>query len=51
MPKNYGKDYKITSVKHYINKYKKNLSKICKIFECSIISLKKWINRYINDNQ
>ena len=38
MPKHYSEDYKITAVKHYINK-SKNLSKTCKIFECSRISL------------
>jgi len=39
MPKHHSEDYKITAVKHYINK-SKNLSKTCKIFECSRISLK-----------
>ena len=28
-------DYKITAVKHYVIK-SKNLSKTCKIFECSV---------------
>ena len=45
MPKHHSEDYKITAVKHYINK-SKNLSKTCKIFECSRISLKRWVNRY-----
>ena len=45
MPKHHSEDYKITAVKHYVNK-SKNLSKTCKIFECSRISLKRWVNRY-----
>ncbi len=42
MPKHHSEDYKITAVKHYVNK-SKNLSKTCKIFECSRISLKRWL--------
>jgi len=46
MTKHHSEDYKITAVKHYINK-SKNLSKTCKIFECSKISLKRGgVNRY-----
>ena len=48
MPKHHSEDYKITAVKHYVNK-SKNLSKSCKIFECSRISLKRWVNRYKKD--
>ena len=48
MPKHHSEDYKITAVKHFINK-SKNLSKTCKIFECSRISLKRWVNRYKKD--
>ena len=48
MPKHYSEYYKITSVKHYINK-SKNLSETCKIVECSRISLKRWINRFISN--
>ena len=48
MPKHHSEDYKITAVKHYVNK-SKNLSKTCKIFECSRISLKRWVNRYKKD--
>ena len=36
MPKHHSEDYKITAIKHYVNK-SKNLSKTCKIFECSRI--------------
>ena len=50
MPKHHSEDYKITAVKHYVNK-SKNLSKTCKIFECSRISLKRWVNRYKRINQ
>ena len=45
MAEHHSEDYKITAVKHYVNK-SKNLSKTCKIFECSRISLKRWVNRY-----
>ena len=48
MPKHHSEDYKITAVKHFVNK-SKNLSKTCKIFECSRISLKRWVNRYKKD--
>ena len=48
MAKHHSEDYKITAVKHYVNK-SKNLSKTCKIFECSRISLKRWVNRYKKD--
>ena len=48
MPKHYSEDYKINSVKHYVN-ISKNLSKTCEIYECSRISLKRWVNRYKKD--
>ena len=48
MPKHHSEDYKITAVKHYVNK-SKNLSKTCKIFECSRISLKNGFKTYLVD--
>ena len=48
MPKHHSEDYKITAVKHYINK-SKNLSKTCKIFRCSERSLMRWVKKYQTD--
>ena len=49
MQKHHTEDYKISAVKHYLNK-SHNLTKTCNEFDCSRISLKRWINRY-NDEQ
>ena len=49
MPKHHTEDYKTSAVKHYLNK-SHNLTKTCNEFDCSRISLKRWINRY-NDEQ
>ena len=46
MTKHHSEDYKISAVKHYINK-SKNLTKTAEIFGCSRISLKRWVDRYI----
>jgi len=40
MPKHHSEDYKISAVKHYLNKTK-NLTKTCEEFDCSRISLKR----------
>jgi transposase-like protein len=50
MPKHHTEDYKISAVKHYINKTK-NLTKTCKEFDCSRISLKRWVGRYLTANE
>ena len=34
--------------KHYLNKTK-NLTKTCEEFDCSRISLKRWVNKYEKD--
>jgi len=47
MPKHHSEDYKISAVKHYLNKTK-NLTKTSKEFECSRTSLKRWIEQYTN---
>lgn len=49
MPKHHTEDYKISAVKHNLNK-SHNLTKTCYEFDCSRISLKRWVNRY-NDEQ
>ena len=38
-------DYKINAVKHYLNKTK-NFTKTCFEFNCSRMSLKRWVDRY-----
>ena len=48
MVKQHNKDYKISAVKHYLNKTK-NLTKTCEEFDCSRISLKRWVNKYKKD--
>ena len=49
MPKYHTEDYKISAFKNYLNK-SHNLTKTCNEFDCSRISLKRWVNRY-NDEQ
>ncbi len=48
MPKHHTEDYKISAVKYYL-KHNISMEKTCKIFECSRISLKRWVNRYKKD--
>jgi transposase-like protein len=48
MPKHHSEDYKINAVKHYLTK-SHNLTKTCNEFDCSRISLKRWIDRYIEE--
>ena len=45
MTKHHSEDYKISAVKHYLTK-SKNLTKTCKEFDCSRISLKRWVEIY-----
>ena len=42
--KQYSSDLKIKAVKYYLKI--KNYTKTCEIFECSIRSLKRWIDKY-----
>ena len=49
MPKHHSEDYKISAIKHYLTK-SHNLTKTCSDFSCSRISLKRWVDRY-NDEQ
>ena len=49
MPKHHSEDYKVSAVKHYLNKTK-NLTKTCNEFDCSRISLKRWVDKYKKDN-
>lgn len=48
MPQHHSQDYKITAVKHYLNKTK-NYTKTCKEFSCSRISLMRWVIKYKKD--
>jgi len=49
MPEHHSEDYKISAIKHYLIKFH-NLTKTCIDFSCSRISLKRWVDRY-NDEQ
>ena len=48
MPKHKSEDYKLSAVKYYL-KSKKTQEEICKIFDCSPRSLKRWTARYTRD--
>ena len=45
MKKQYSSDLKVKAVKYYLKI--KNYTKTCKIFECSIRSLKRWLKNII----
>ena len=49
MSKHKGEDYKINAVQYFLEN---NASYIgtCRIFKCSVRSLKRWIDRYQNEN-
>jgi transposase-like protein len=49
MSKHKSEDYKITAVKCNL-KNDTNYTKTCNIFKCSERSLKRWIERYKNNN-
>ena len=49
MTKHKSEDYKITAVKYYLEN-DTNYTKTCNIFKCSERSLKRWIERYNNEN-
>ena len=40
-----SEDYKISAVKYYL-KGEKTQEEICKIYECSVRSLMRWVDRY-----
>ena len=48
MTKHHSEDYKISAVKHYLTK-SNNLTKTCNEFDCSRISLKRWVDRYLKN--
>ena len=45
MSKHKSEDYKISTVKYYLNNYV-SLDDICKIFDCPKQSLYRWVKRY-----
>ena len=49
MSKHKSEDYKIPAVKYYLEN-DTNYTKTCNIFKCSERSLKRWIERYKNNN-
>ena len=48
MPKHKSEYYKIIAVQHYIEN-DTTYAETCSIFKCSERSLKRWIERYMND--
>jgi transposase len=40
-------DYKLSVVTYYLSMTKPSTRKACKIFGCSIISLSRWVTRYL----
>lgn len=49
MPKHHTEDYKISAVKYYFE-VSNNLTETCSIYDCSRISLKRWVDRYLTNN-
>ena len=49
MPKHKGEDYKISAVQYFLE-HNASYIDTCRIFKCSVRSLKRWINRYQNEN-
>jgi transposase len=45
MTKHKSEDYKLSAVKYYL-KGEKTQEEICKIYECSVRSLMRWVDRY-----
>lgn len=50
MSKHKSEDYKLTTVKYFLENNDTNYTKTCDIFKCSERSLKRWIERY-NDKE
>jgi transposase-like protein len=48
MPKRKSEDYKISAVKYYLD-YDTTYAETCRIFRCSERSLKRWIDKYENE--
>ncbi len=44
-----SEDYKLAAVKYYIDNKNKSMDEICEIFKCPKTSLKRWIDRYIEE--
>lgn len=49
MSKHHTEDYKISAVKYYLE-VSNNLTETCSIYDCSRISLRRWVDRYLADN-
>ena len=45
MPSHKSKDYKISAVQYYLD-YETTCVDACRVFKCSVRSLKRWIERY-----
>jgi transposase-like protein len=49
MPKHKSEEYKINAVRYYLGN-NTTYMETCEIFECSERSLKRWIERYQDEN-
>lgn len=49
MPKHKSEDYKLSAVQYYLEN-DVSYVKTCEIFKCSERSLKRWIDRYLLEN-
>ena len=45
MTKHKSEDYKLSAVKYFL-KGEKTQEELCKIYECSVRSLMRWVDRY-----
>lgn len=43
-------DYKISAVEYYLNNKHVSMDAVCDIFQCAKTSLKRWIDKYLNNN-
>ena len=50
MPKHKSEDYKLSSVKYYLET-SNNQTDTCKIFKCTPRSLMRWVNKYKNNQK
>ena len=50
MPKHKSEDYKLSSVKYYLETFNSQTD-TCKIFKCTPRSLMRWVNKYKNNQK
>lgn len=49
--KHFSEDDKLTMVKYYINNKNVTYSSTCKVFNCSLRSIKRWVKIYTSDHK